>query len=153
MSDLSRTTELVTEIFRRITAREHFHDLLTEDMHFEGAFDPIAIRGNIAMSVLFTDLLREILDPLELYTTSIYLDPVADVAFVEYRSHGTNIIKGSTYENIYAGLLHFTGDRLDFWREYNNPLPWLETAGDDVGKIMEKLPAGALVPKSVWKTV
>jgi ketosteroid isomerase-like protein len=153
MPDPSRTTELITEIFRRITAREHFDDLLTEDMHFEGAFDPIVIKGNVAMSVLYTDLLRKLLDPLEMHTTSIYVDPEANVAFVEYRSHATNTVKGSTYENTYAGLLHFTGDRLDFWREYNNPIPWLETAGDDLGGIMGELPAGALVPKSVWKTI
>lgn len=153
MPDPSKTTELVTEIFRRVTAREHFDDLLTEDMHFEGAFDPIVIQGNVALSVLYTDLLHKLLDPLELHTTSIYVDPNADVAFVEYRSHGTNIITGSTYENTYAGLLHFTGDKLDFWREYSNPIPWLETAGEDVGKILDQLPVGALVPKSVWKTV
>jgi ketosteroid isomerase-like protein len=153
MPEPSKTAELVTEIFRRITAREHFDDLLTDDMHFEGAFDPIVIKGNVAVSVLYTDLLRTLLDPLELDMTSIYTDPNADVAFVEYRSHGTNIVKDTTYENTYAGLLHFTDDKLDFWREYSNPIPWLETAGEDIGQIIGQLPVGALVPKAVWKTV
>jgi ketosteroid isomerase-like protein len=153
MTEPSKTTELVTEIFRRITAREHFDGLLTEDMHFEGAFDPIVIKGNVAVSVLYTDLLRSLLDPLELRMTSIYVDPNADVVFVEYRSHGTNIVKDEAYENTYAGLLHFIGDKLNFWREYGNPIPWLETAGDDIAKIIEQLPVGAVIPKSVWKTV
>jgi ketosteroid isomerase-like protein len=140
---------IVTDLFQRLSSngQDAVGDVFTEDGRYEGAYaaspdtrpEDNALVGRATISKFFHQCLPEVLSPFDQWADVVY--PVTDgnTAVVEGRSHGTAVHDGSTYENKYAWIMRFRDGKVEFMREYFNPVWYHAAIGPEFQTVVDRV--------------
>ncbi|EHJ59237.1 nuclear transport factor 2 family protein [Novosphingobium pentaromativorans] len=128
---LEEMQSIVREVFKRISSdgRESVAPSFTENGIYDFPYWPTYIMGSKYIGITFSDVIPKVLLRLKQWPIAIYPVIDGDTVMVEYASHATSAVDGSTYANRYAAVMKLVDGKIDFWREYFNPEWFMQATG------------------------
>lgn len=139
-TQLRQTNEQIVHDFLDLLSQKRLEDWIelwaedgVQDMPFSPPGFPKRVEGKAAIaehySSLPTSVGKMIFPDLTIYPM---LDP--NSLFVEYRGEIEVLATGKPYNNTYGGLFRFCGGKIQLFREYYDPLLFVESWGESFAK-------------------